>query len=119
MKGTAMSAPKIKNDDPLYVLLREGNIGEFNRRWAAGEVCDLSNTDFRSLELSGWEPVGLDLSGSYFRQADLRGVDFSTCQLEGASIHGAKVSGALFPKSLLVEEISLSLLHGTRMRCVD
>lgn len=114
-----MSAPAIKNDDPLYVLLRQGNISEFNTRWAAGESCDLTNADFRSLELMGWEPVGLDLSGSYFRQADLRGVDLSTCQLAGASIHDAKISGVLFPKSLSAEEISLSLLHGTRMRLAE
>ncbi len=111
-----MAAPIIKNDDPLYVLLRQGNVSEFNRRCAAGEACDLTNADFRSLELSGWEPQGMDLSGSYFRQADLRGVDLSSCQLQGASIHDAKISGVLFPKSLSSEEISLSLEHGTRMR---
>lgn len=114
-----MPAPIIKNDDPLYALLREGKISEFNQRLAAGESCDLTNADFRSLELCGWEPQGLDLSGSYFRQADLRGVDLSACQLAGASVHGAKISGVLFPKSLTAEEISLSLQHGTRMRVTD
>jgi len=111
-----MPAPVMKNDDPLYVLLREGKISEFNHRFAAGESCDVTNADFRGLELCGWEPQGLDLSGCYFRQTDLRGVDFSTCQMAGASIHSAKISGVLFPKSLTAEEISLSLLHGTRMR---
>ncbi|MBL1274888.1 MAG: pentapeptide repeat-containing protein [Ectothiorhodospiraceae bacterium] len=111
-----MPAPMIKNDDPLYVLLRQGNVGDFNRRWAAGEACDLTNADFRGLELFGWEPAGLDLSGAYFRQADLRGIDFSNCKLAGASIHTAKISGALFPKSLSVEEITLSHSLGTRMR---
>jgi uncharacterized protein YjbI with pentapeptide repeats len=114
-----MSAPMIKNDDPLYVLLREGKISEFNQRLAAGESCDLANADFRGLELMGWEPTGLDLSGGYFRQADLRGVDLSSCELAGASIHSAKISGVLFPKSLSAEEITLSLLHGTRMRIAD
>lgn len=111
-----MAAPVIKTNDPLYALLREGEVAEFNRRLAAGERGDFTNADFRGLELSGWEPQGLDLSGCYFRQADLRGVDFSTCQLAGASIHSAKISGVLFPKSLSADEISLSLLHGTRMR---
>ena len=111
-----MSAPIIKNDDPLYVLLREGNIAEFNQRRAAGESCDLTNGDFRSMELNGWEPGALDLSGCYFRQADLRGVDLSACQLAGASLHSAKISGVLFPNSLSAEEINLSLMHGTRMR---
>lgn len=114
-----MAAPMIKNDDPLYALLRQGNVSEFNRRLAAGESCDLTNADFRSLELVGWEPQGVDLSGSYFRQADLRGVDLSSCQLAGASIHGAKISGVLFPKSLSAQEITLSQAHGTRMRTTD
>ena len=114
-----MAAPMIKNDDPLYALLRQGNVSEFNRRLAAGESCDLTNADFRSLELVGWEPRGVDLSGSYFRQADLRGVDLSSCQLAGASIHGAKISGVLFPKSLSAQEITLSQEHGTRMRTTD
>jgi uncharacterized protein YjbI with pentapeptide repeats len=114
-----MPAPMIKNDDPMYALLREGKISEFNQRLAAGESCDLTNADFRNLELVGWEPTGLNLCGGYFRQADLRGVDLSTCELAGASIHGAKISGVLFPKSLSADEIQLSLLHGTRMRVAD
>ena len=76
----------------------------------------MTDADFRSLELQGWQPRNLDLSGSYFRQADLRGVDLSSCQLAGASIHDAKISGVLFPNTLSVDEITLSLLHGTRMR---
>ena len=114
-----MTAPIIRHGDPLYALLRGGEVCEFNRRWAAGETCDLRNADFRGLELCGWEPQGLDLSGGYFRQADLRGVDLSTCQMNGSSVHSAKISGVLFPKSLSAEEISLSLLHGTRMRAAD
>lgn len=106
-------------DDPMYVLLRQGDVSGFNQRWAAGEACDLTNTDFRGLNLFGWEPVGMDLSGGYFRQADLRGVDLSTCQLAGASFHSAKVSGVLFPKSLSAEEIALSVEHGTRIRLAD
>lgn len=114
-----MTVPIIKKDDPLYVLLRQGNVDEFNRRLAAGESCDLTHADFRGLELFGWEPKGLDLSGAYFRQADLRGVDLSTCQLAGASIHATKISGVLFPKSLSADEISMSVTHGTRMRVMD
>jgi uncharacterized protein YjbI with pentapeptide repeats len=111
-----MSAPIIKNDEPLYVLLRESKVDEFNRRSAAGERCDLSRADFRGLELAGWEPKNLNLSGAYFRQTDLRGIDFSSCQLAGASIHNAKISGVLFPDSLSAEEITLSQQQGTRMR---
>ena len=33
-----MAAPIIKNNDPLYMLLRQGNVSEFNQRSAAGET---------------------------------------------------------------------------------
>jgi uncharacterized protein YjbI with pentapeptide repeats len=111
-----MSKPLIKHDEPLYMLLREGEVREFNRRKAAGERCDLTQCDFRSLDLRGWDATGLDFSGSYFRQTDLRGIDFSHSCFDGVSINGAKISGVLFPRVLDAEEISLSLLHGTRMR---
>lgn len=111
-----MTAPLIKQDEPLYVLLREGEIEQFNQRKAAGEGCDLVDCDLRGLDLRGLDTVGLDLRGCYFRQADLRGVDFSACNLEGASVHGAKISGAYFPAPLSADEINLSFEHGTRMR---
>lgn len=110
-----MTAPKIK-DDPMYVLLREGKIKEFNASKAGGGQCDLTGADFRGLDLRGIDASGLDFSGGYFRQADLRGVDFSQAKLEGASINGAHISGVLFPVELAAEEISLSFHHGTRMR---
>jgi uncharacterized protein YjbI with pentapeptide repeats len=111
-----MTAPVI-SDNPLYQLLREGKVEEFNQRVAAGEQVDLTSCDFRHLNLQGLMTRGLDFSNSYFRQADLRGVDFSDCKsLEGASIHGAKISGVYFPRQIRAEEIQLSLEHGTRMR---
>lgn len=111
-----MAAPLI-SDNPLYRLLREGKVDEFNQRVVAGETVSLVGCDFRHLNLQGLNASGLDLSGGYFRQADLRGIDFSNCaSLEGASIHAAKISGAYFPDALSAEEILLSLEHGTRMR---
>ncbi len=107
--------PKFSND-PTHQLLRDGRITEFNARFAGDEKLDLSNFDFRNVDLRGLEVNKMDLSGSYFRQADLRGLDLSECNLEGASIHGAKISGVLFPKELCSEEIHLSLQFGTRMR---
>ena len=107
--------PKISND-PMYQLLREGKITEFNTRVGGGGKPDLSNCDFQSVDLRGLQVTQMDFSGSYFRQADLRGIDFSECNLEGASIHGAKISGALLPKELCAQEILLSLHQGTRMR---
>ncbi|OUR73055.1 hypothetical protein A9Q78_05465 [Methylophaga sp. 41_12_T18] len=111
-----MAAPII-SDDPIYRLLREGKIDEFNQRILAGEKVDLTGCDFRHLNLQGIMTKGLDFSDSYFRQADLRGVDFSDCDsLEGASIHAAKISGAYFPKEIRAEELVLSLEHGVRLR---
>ena len=111
-----MTAPAI-SDNPLYRLLREGRVEEFNQRVAAGEQVDLSACDFRHLNLQGLETKGLNFANSYFRQSDIRGVDFTEClSLEGASFHGAKISGAFFPKQIRAEEILLSLEHGTRIR---
>jgi len=103
-------------DDPLYRLLREGDVEEFNKRRAAGETCDLRGSDLRTMDLRKLDARGLDLRDCYFRQADLRGIDFSEANLEGASINAAKISGAYFPPELSAEEITLSLTHGTRMR---
>ncbi len=102
--------------DPMHMLLREGKIADFNSRKAHGEKCDLTYCDLRGLDLRGLDAAGLDFSDSYFRRADLRGVDLSTSKLEGASINGARISGTYYPKELSADEITLSLLHGTRMR---
>jgi uncharacterized protein YjbI with pentapeptide repeats len=56
------------------------------------------------------------MSGAYLRHADLRGLDLSETNLEGASINSAKISGTYFPTTLSAEEITLSLVHGTRLR---
>ncbi len=110
------NAPRIKNDDPLYRLLRDGKIVEFNQQKARGLSSDLTNCDFRGVDLCGLEAAGLDLTGCYFRQADLRGINFTQTKMEGASINSAKISGTYFPKELSAAEIELSLIHGTRMR---
>ncbi|PHS71570.1 MAG: hypothetical protein COB23_00945 [Methylophaga sp.] len=111
-----MTAPVI-SDDPLYRLLREGKVAEFNQRILAGETAVLAGCDFRHINLQGINTEGLDFTDSYFRQADLRGVDFSPCKsMEGASIHAAKISGTYFPGEMRAEEILLSLEHGTRLR---
>lgn len=107
--------PEIKTD-PLYQLLRDDKVKEFNERRAKGESCDLQNADMRSMDLRGLEAKGLDMRGCYFRQSDLRGIDFRETQLEGASIKGARISGTHFPPELDANELSLSLNHGIRMR---
>jgi uncharacterized protein YjbI with pentapeptide repeats len=102
--------------DPLYQLLREGKIAEFNARRAAGEQVDLVGCDMRGLDLRGLDATGLDCSDSYFRQTDLRGIDFRHARLDGASINNAKISGTYFPAALSATEIQLSVQFGTRMR---
>ncbi|MDP1946011.1 MAG: pentapeptide repeat-containing protein [Nitrospirota bacterium] len=106
--------------DPMYLLLREGCITEFNAKKSSGEKVDLRGCDLRGLDLRGLDVDGLDLSDCYFRQSDLRTIDFRKARLEGASINASKISGAYFPVELTANEIELSLLHGTRMRyCSD
>jgi uncharacterized protein YjbI with pentapeptide repeats len=111
-----MALKPLDHKDPLYQLLREDEIKEFNRRKAAGETCDLTHCDLRSLDLRGIDADGLDFSHCYFRTANLRGVDFSNAKLEGASLNDAKISGAYFPAELAPEEIALSVQQGVRMR---
>ena len=111
------NAPSISTD-PLYQLLREGKIEEFNAKKQSGEYCNLKGCDFRSLDLRGIDAIGLDLRGAYFRQADLRGIDFRGSLLDGCSINGAKISGTYFPLNIPAQEILLSLEHGTRIRVI-
>jgi len=115
-KPTTMALKPLNYADPMYQLLRDGNVKEFNRRKAAGERCDLTHCDLRNLDLRGLDADGLDLSNTYFRNANLRGVDFSTARLEGASLNAAKISGVYFSADLAPDEITLSVELGTRMR---
>ncbi|EGV50660.1 pentapeptide repeat-containing protein [Candidatus Endoriftia persephone str. Guaymas] len=110
-----MKKPEVRQD-PMYLLLREGKIEEFNRRREEGQSCDLRHADLRGLDLRDLKAAGLDLGNSYLRQTDLRGLNLQETNLEGASINGAKISGTFFPKALSAEEITLSLVHGIRLR---
>lgn len=107
--------PLIKGD-AMYRLLRDGKIDVFNKERSRGTGVDLTNCDFRGVNLKGIEASGVDFSGCYFRQADLRGLDLREAKLDGASLHGARISGVYFPAELRAEEITLSLIHGTRLR---
>lgn len=109
------NTPVIK-DDPMYKLLREGHVKDFNQRKAQGESCDLTGSDFRGVSLVGIDADGIDFNDCYFRMSNLRGVDLRNTVMDGASIHGAQISGTYFPKELDAREIELSLEHGTRMR---
>ncbi len=113
--GMSTGKPR-KSADPLYLLLREGNIDDFNRRHKGGESCDLRGCDFRGIDLRGVDVANLDFSDGYFRQADLRGLDLRSCQMHGASLHAAHISGAYFPPELSPAEIEMSVRLGTRLR---
>ena len=113
-----MSNKPTISDDPMYQLLREGKVDEFNKKKQAGEYCNFRGCDFRSLDLRKLDAVGLDFRCAYFRQADLRGVDLRGSLLDGCSINGAKISGTYFPLNIPAQEILLSLEHGTRLRVI-
>lgn len=110
-----MSKPTI-SDDPLYLLLRNEQIREFNEQRETLEKSRLKSGDYRGRDLRNMNAAGLDFSDSYFRNSDLRGIDFRQTNLEGASLIDAKVSGTYFPDELSPEEIRLSLDTGTRLR---
>ncbi len=111
------NSPSISTD-PMYQLLRDGKIDEFNAKKQGGEYCNLKSSDFRSLDLRGLDAVGLDFRGAYFRMTDIRGIDFRGSLLDGASINGAKISGTYFPLEISAQEVLLSLEHGTRIRVI-
>jgi uncharacterized protein YjbI with pentapeptide repeats len=102
-------------DSRLAILLRDGQIEEFNRL-AAGTKPDLRDTDLRMLDLRKADLAHADLTGAYLRNADMRSLDLSQAILEGASVHDANIAGVLFPVALSAEEIRLSHDVGTRMR---
>ncbi|MCG7930340.1 MAG: pentapeptide repeat-containing protein [Candidatus Thiodiazotropha lotti] len=104
------------SQNPMYQLLKHGQVEEFNERRSAGEECSLEGADLRGVDLRALDARGLNMADAYLRHADLRGVDLRQTILEGASINSAKISGTYFPASISAEEITLSLVHGTRLR---
>lgn len=107
--------PRISSD-PMYQLLREEKVDEFNKLKAQGNSCDLSGCDFRGLDLRELDVKGLDLSNAYFRGSDLRSLDFRGSKLNGASLADAKISGCFFPDDISAQEILMSMEQGTRLR---
>lgn len=103
-------------NDPMYQLLLDEKIEEFNRARASGKTVSLKGALFRGIDLRKLNADGLDLSDAYLRGADLRGVDLRNTRLEGASMCDAKISGCYFPDELSADEIRLSVEKGTRLR---
>jgi uncharacterized protein YjbI with pentapeptide repeats len=110
-----MSQPR-QLDSPLYRLLRDEKISEFNKQKPKEGRIDLRGADLRGLDLRHLDAGGIDFTDAYFRGADLRGVDLRDADLAGASIAHAQISGAYFPAELCADEILLSMQFGTRMR---
>ena len=110
-----MSQPK-QLDSPLYRLLHNEKIAEFNAQKSKDGMTDLRGGDFRGLDLRQLDASHVDFTDAYFRGADLRGLDLREAKLEGASIAHAQISGAYFPAQLSADEILLSMQFGTRMR---
>ena len=115
-RAPVSDAETTASDNSMYLLVKDGEIAEFNRRKAAGENVDLRNADFRGADLREIDALGIDFSNAYFRGADLRGLDLRQSDLHGASLAQAHISGAYFPEELNAQEILLSVQHGTRMR---
>ncbi len=109
--------PKII-ENPLYVLLRQGKVEEFNQQRDKTAALDFSCCDFRSIDLRGLCAENIDFSNAYFRNADLRGIDFRQSQIEGASFASAQISGCYFPKTFSATELELSVSRGIRIRAV-
>jgi uncharacterized protein YjbI with pentapeptide repeats len=107
--------PKI-SEDPMYQILREETVQEFNDRRAEGEQCDLRGVDLRGLDLRNLNADGIDFTDAYLHGADLRGIDFRNSRLEGVSLKSANISGCYFPKEMRAEEILASVSHGIRVR---
>ncbi|MGY4533240.1 uncharacterized protein YjbI with pentapeptide repeats [Pseudomonas sp. TE3786] len=103
-------------DSPLYTLLHNEDITGFNALKAQGGDTNLTDGDFRGLDLRQLDADGVNFTNGYFRGADLRGLDLRSTQMEGASIAHAQISGAYFPVELSADEILMSLNFGTRMR---
>ena len=107
--------PRI-SQDPMYQLLRDEKVEQFNKLKEDGKSCDLTSCDFKGLDLRNLDVGNLDLTDAYFRGADLRSIDFRDCKLAGASLADAKISGCYFPENILAQEILMSVEQGTRIR---
>lgn len=110
-----MSQPR-QLDNPLYTLIRNEQISAFNAQKPKDTVVDLSDGDFRGIDLRALNAQGINFTNAYFRGTDLRGLDLRNAQLEGASLAHAQISGAYFPVELTADEILMSVNFGTRLR---
>ncbi len=57
-QSTIIALKPLSSEDPLYQLLRDGKIKDFNQRKPQGETCQLTSCDFRHLDLRGLDAAG-------------------------------------------------------------
>ncbi len=105
-----------EDQQQLSQLLCHGDIESLNQTLEQMKIPSIRGADLCGIDLRKLHTKRLDMRDCHLRRTDLRGLDLSTALLDGASIGGAKISGTLFPRNLGAEEITLSLVHGTRMR---
>ena len=74
-----MSQPR-QLDNPLYILIRNEQISAFNAQRPKDTVVDLSNGDFRGIDLRALDAQGINFTNAYFRGTDLRGLDLRNAQ---------------------------------------
>lgn len=110
-----MPAPKFI-DDPAYRDLRENDLEHFQQHIAGRSEVDFSNADLRGVDLRHVDVSKLILRDAYLRDADLRGLDLRDLDLEGCSLHGAHISGTYFPANIAAQELTNSVVYGTRIR---
>lgn len=104
-------------DRNALALIQDEHPERFNELVAKqGGKVDLTGAHLRAYDLRRYNLSSAVLTGAYMRNADLRGLDLRHAKLDDASLKDAKVSGVRFPDNLPPEEISLSLIHGTRLR---
>ena len=101
---------------PLFEMLSDGKVEEFNTARSKGETIDLENAHMRGFNLRGFNLTSISLKGSYLSQCDLRGLDLRFCNLDGVTIKNAKISGCFFPHNVSADEIKISNELGTRIR---
>jgi len=57
-QSTIMALKPLSYKDPLYQLLRDGKIKDFNQRKSQGKSRQLTSCDFRHLDLRGLDAAG-------------------------------------------------------------
>jgi len=105
-----------RKESPLFQMLSDGRVDEFNAARANGDTVDLENALMRGFNLRRFNLTGISLKGAYLSQSDLRGLDLRFSNLDGATIKNAKISGCYFPDNISAEEIKVSHELGIRMR---